>query len=389
MSLPSVSLDVSGERFQVVYHIRGNEKEALARAGAVCLEQTVEIPDDLVPEGDIRSQIVGRIESFDQVENDRFETVISYAVELSGFELTQLLNVVEGNSSMLPFVRVERLDLSTSLRAHFKGPRFGRAGLRERLGVARRPLLCTALKPVGYGPSELGELAYRFALGGIDMIKDDHGIADQPFAPFRERVKCCAGAVERANRQTGYKCIYVPNVTAPFDRLADQARFAREAGAGGLLFSPGLAGLDAMRCLADDDRLSLPILSHPALQGSFVLSPDFGISHFALHGQITRLAGADAVIYPNWGGRFGYSREDCQQIAAGCETPMGGIKAIFPVPAGGMSLERVPEMAKTYGTQVVFLIGGGLHKHGPDLVENCRYFRELAEQMEPGDGGER
>ncbi|MGE5138119.1 MAG: RuBisCO large subunit C-terminal-like domain-containing protein [Rudaea sp.] len=389
MSLPGVSVDVSGDRFQVVYHIRGDEEEALARARAVCLEQTVEIPDDLVPEGDIRSHIVGRIESFKQLEDRRFETVISYAVELSGFELTQLLNVVQGNSSMLPFVRVERLLLPSSLLAHFKGPRFGREGLRELLGIPRRPLLCTALKPVGYGPGELAELAYRFALGGIDMIKDDHGIADQPFAPFEERVKCCADAVERANRQTGFKCIYVPNVTAPFDRVLQQARFARDAAAGALLFSPGLAGLDAMRYLADDDRLALPILSHPALQGSFVLSPDFGISHFALHGQITRLAGADAVIYPNWGGRFGYSREDCRQIAAGCEIPMEGIRPIFPVPAGGMSLDRVPEMARTYGNDVVFLIGGGLHKHGPDLVESCRYFRHMAEQMEHIDEGER
>ena len=56
-----------------------------------------------------------------------------------------------------------------------------------------------------------------------------------------------------------------------------------------LLLSPGLCGLDTMRALADDDSLSLPILSHPAFQGSFVVRPGEGISHGLLFGQIRGL----------------------------------------------------------------------------------------------------
>jgi ribulose-bisphosphate carboxylase large chain len=40
-----------------------------------------------------------------------------------------------------------------------------------------------------------------------------------------------------------------------------------------------------------------------------------------------------------------------------------------------MSLERVPEMCAMYGCEAIFLIGGGLYKFGPDLVESCREFR--------------
>ena len=134
-----------------------------------------------------------------------------------------------------------------------RGPRFGQAGLRALLGVPDRPLLCTAIKPMGLGPEALAELAYRLALGGIDLIKDDHGLADQPFCPFDERVPRCAAAVARANRETGRRVLYVPNVTAPALAISRRARLARDAGAGGLLFCPGLAGLDAMRALADDD----------------------------------------------------------------------------------------------------------------------------------------
>jgi len=59
---------------------------------------------------------------------------------------------------------------------------------------------------------------------------------------------------------------------------------------------------------------------------------------------------------------------------------MGHLKTIFPAPGGGMSLARVPEMLETYGRDLIFLIGGGLFKHGPDLIENCRFFRKMVEQ---------
>lgn len=377
--LPTPDLKLSGDRFAVRYRISGaTEAEARQKAFDVAVEQTIEFPYEIAP-ANIQEQIVGRIEQVELADPGAWLITISYPVEATGFELTQLLNVVFGNSSIKPGIRVERLALPDSLLAHFKGPRFGVAGLREYLGVPERPLLCTALKPMGLSARELADLAYQFALGGIDIIKDDHGLADQPFSPFVERVRLCSEAVERANQETGRKAIYMPNVTAPADQLQRNARKARELGAGGLLIAPGLAGFDAMRMLADDDEVGIPIMSHPALLGSFVTSPENGISHYALFGQICRLAGADATVYPNWGGRFSFSKAECASIAAGAADPFGGLKPIFPAPGGGMSLERVPEMYEVYGKEVCFLIGGGLFKKGPDLVANCREFLRMIE----------
>lgn len=378
----SVPVPLSGERFCVVYRLAAkDEAEAREKAWDICLEQTVEFPDDLVPDGDIRDHILGCIESFERRDAHHFETLISYAVETSGFELTQLLNVVFGNSSIKPGIRVERLDLPDTVLRAFKGPRFGRDGLRTWLDAPHRPLLCTALKPMGLPPKELAHLAYQCALGGIDIIKDDHGLANQSFSPFTERVQRCAEAVAQANRETGLKCVYMPNVTGPAHQVIENALFARQAGAGGLLFSPGLAGLNTMQQLADDDRIALPIMTHPALQGSFVTSSDDGLSHFVIFGQIARLAGADATIFPNFGGRFSFSREECASLVEGTVAPMAHVKPIFPTPGGGMSLARVPEMRELYGRDVIFLIGGGLHRCGPDLAENSRYFRRMVEQM--------
>lgn len=375
------SAPVSGTRFSVLYGLDGDEAVARRQAQDICLEQTVEIPEPLVPDGIIRDHLLGRIEAIEARPGGGYSARISYAVEVAGAGLTQLLNVAFGNISIKTGIRAERLDLPEVMLRSFHGPRFGRHGLRERLGVPARPLLCTALKPLGLSSEDLARLAYQFALGGIDIIKDDHGLADQRFARFRERAERCAEAVARANRETGGRSMYVPNVTAGFDEIGARAHFAKTHGAGGLLVAPGLTGLDAMRCLADDDGLALPILAHPAFQGTYVLHRSSGMSHQLLFGQLPRLAGADATIYPNFGGRFGFTKDECLGIVRGAEMAMGALKPIFPTPGGGMSLDRVPEMLDLYGRDVILLIGGGLMTPGVDVIENCRRFRALTERL--------
>ncbi len=371
---------LSHERFSVVYRLTGDEAIAMEKAKDITVEQTVEFPPQLVPDGVIRDEILGRIETFRPAGEECFEAVVSFAVETAGGELTQLLNVVFGNISIKPGIRVMRIDLSDRLFSLFKGPRFGVEGIRARLGIAERPLLCTALKPQGLSADDLAELSYRFALGGIDIIKDDHGIADQRFSAFSERVVRSADAVNRANRSTGGSTVYAPNITAPFDEVMKRARFAKDAGAGALLISPGLTGFDAMRAIAEDESIALPVIAHPAFLGSYVVNGESGISHYALFGQFARIAGADATIFPNFGGRFSFSRDECVSIAKGCADAMGHFKKIFPAPGGGMSLERVPGMCEIYGSDVMLLVGGGLFRPGIDIADSCRTFMKMVEE---------
>lgn len=367
---------ISGERFVVTYLIFGTQQEAFQKAKDICIEQTVEFPADLLPAGVIPDHVVGRIESFETADSC-YKVKISYATETTANELTQLLNVVFGNISIKPGIKVENINFSPALLSQCNGPRFGRDGLRGLLGIPKRPLLFTALKPMGLSSRQLAKLAYQFALGGIDIIKDDHGLTDQCFAPFEERTHLCAAAVQMANKETGNHSIYVANVTGAPGTILQRARQAKAAGAGGLMVAPALVGFDGMRQLADEDSIALPVFSHPAFIGSYVTSKENGFSHQALFGQLMRLAGADAVIYPNFGGRFSFSQTECESIAKATKEEISGIKSIFPAPGGGMSIDRVPELYRVYGNDVMFLIGGGLFQHGPDIVENCRYFRSL------------
>lgn len=376
-----VALSLSGERLAATYRIQAPDEAAvLARAREICLEQTVEFPDALIPNDAIRAQIVGAVEQIAPAGAGAWDVVIRYPVEAAGGELTQLLNLLFGNVALLPGIRLMDVQLSPALAQGLPGPRFGIQGLRRLLDVQDRPLLCTALKPMGLSPAALADLAYQLALGGIDLIKDDHGLADQPFCRFAERVPRCAAAVARANRQTGRRCLYLPNVTAPAAEVLPRAGAARDAGAGGLLFCPGLAGFDAMRGLAAGADLGLPVLSHPALVGGLALSPDTGLAPRVLYGRLNRLAGADAAIFPHLGGRFAFSAADCRDIAAGCTDAMGDTAPIFPVPAGGMKLARVRELCDFYGRDCMLLIGGDLHalESGEDLAGRCRRFVALA-----------
>jgi ribulose-bisphosphate carboxylase large chain len=379
VTVPSASLAMSGERFVATYELTGDPADARARADAICVEQTIEFPAALIADDDIRRHVIGQLEELVPIGPARSRARISYAVEITGFQLPQLLSVLFGNCSLLSGVKLVEVDLPAALLGHFRGPRYGTSGLRGLLGVARRPLLATALKPMGLGSRDLAAMARQLALAGIDLIKDDQGLADQPWAPFAERMQACAAAVREANERSGSHAVYLPVLNAPADELAARAAAAKAAGAGGFLVLPGLSGFDAMRALADDDELGLPIMAHPGFLGSFVASDDGGMSHALVFGTLMRLAGADCSIFPSYGGRFSFSREACTGIAQACRASLGPLAPCMPTPGGGMTLPRISELVAFYGSEVTLLIGGDLH-HG-DLSENARRMRDEVDRL--------
>ena len=394
--------------FRVTYAVSAaDESGARAVVDALCLEQTVELPLALVPPGTwVHTHVVAKCETLRRTHSrmhhhahtvhtppagddntpssdaSRWEAVVRYSDDTTGGELPQLLNVIFGNTSIKEHVMVMDLELSASLLGKFLGPRFGTKGLREVCGVHEGPMLMTALKPMGSSVAKLAEMAYHFAKGGIDIIKDDHGLANQRYAPYEERVRACAAAVRRANAETGRKCVYAPCLNAPAHLVVQRAKFAKAAGAGAVLMIPGITGLDTMRVLAEDPEFHLPVICHPAILGAMLGggSTDAvrGFSHKVLLGILPRLAGADATIFPNFGGRFGFSLEECKGIMKGCTAPMGSMPAIMPSPGGGMTMDKVKAMKEVYGDDVLLLIGGSLIGHSPDLAANARFFLGLA-----------
>ena len=362
-------------RFSVTYWIGvETEAEAHARALEIAVEQTVEIPRDIVPAGYVEDEILGRIEAVHPGLDERggFLAEISYSEDDIGDDFLQFLNIVFGNSSIRRDTRVEAITLSAGIEGLFPGPRFGTQGIRERSGVSQGPILMSALKPVGLSTAKLAGLAHQFALGGMDYVKDDHGLANQKTSPFTERLKACTDAIGDANEKTGFKTTYVPNITGPANQIFERAWMAKALGAGGVMLAPSLVGFDVSRALAADPDFALPIVSHPTFGGTNVITPTTGFSHRFFYGILQRLMGVDAVIYPNFGGRFSFSRAECLSIVDGCTTEFGSLKPILPAPGGGMTFARLPEMRDAYGDTVMYLIGGALLREKADLPAACR-----------------
>ena len=403
--------------FTVTYVVEAEtEEEARDQAKKIAHEQTVELPEKYVEETYpfISENVVGKLTNLepfvpkDQEEEEEEEEgggekqsgssssssswssssssrklwklSIAYHEDTTGHELPQFLNVVFGNTSIKPRVEVLDIKLSQGLARSFPGPKFGSQGLRKLVGVPEgEPLVMTALKPMGLSVEQLAQQTYAFAKGGIDIIKDDHGLSNQPWAPFEERVKACAAAVKKANEETGRNSLYAPTLSGPIDKLFGMAKFAKEAGAGAVLMLPGITGFDSMRALAADDSFGLPILCHPALLGCMLggsLTPGHlhGFAFDVILSLIPQISGADATIFPNVGGRFGFTLKECMSIVSRCRSREGPYKPIAAAPGGGMTLDRIPEILDVLGRDIMLLVGGSVFARSPDLEDNSRAF---------------
>ncbi len=354
-------------RIQATYRVRCAATEIDAVAESLALEQSVETPRDVVRDAYVAEHVLARVERIESRADDLFDVTLGLGMATTGGDVAQTLNMLFGNSSLHAHVELRDAVFPDELIARFGGPRYGIAGLRELTGAHHRPLTCGALKPQGLPVEALAELCYTLALGGLDLIKDDHGLADQDYSPFAERVRACQGAVRRANRETGRDVLYAPSLVGSPDALQRQVRVMRDEGVGAALIAPALIGMPVFHELIAT-RLRVPVLAHPAYAGAARVAPAF------LLGKWFRLLGADAVIYPNYGGRFAYTRSECADIAAASRGPWAPVRAAMPVPAGGMTVDRVAEMSGFYGPDTMLLIGGSLLQAGDALLARTREF---------------
>ncbi|HUQ68512.1 MAG TPA: RuBisCO large subunit C-terminal-like domain-containing protein [Planctomycetaceae bacterium] len=358
------------------YRLRCSADEAPRLAQHIALEQTVEIPEELIDSPELREAVVGRVRSVTPCA-DRAETflaVIDYPADLAGAHASQLWNLLYGNISLKRHVRLVDLKLPAALQARYRGPRFGIAGARKLLGVEGRPLLATALKPRGSSPSRLAELAAAFAAGGGDIVKDDHNLVDPDFETFRRRVELCQSAVETARTDSSRVTLYAPNLSVPLAELDRAAEFLVRRGVKGALIAPMLLGFETVQRLTA--TYPLVWMAHPTFSGCYFHDPDHGVDPAILLGQWFRLIGCDATIFPNHGGRFTFTETECADIANAARRADGDVVPCWPAPAGGMSFERLPEMAAAYGADAMFLIGGALLGASSSLQASTQRFGE-------------
>lgn len=354
-------------RIDVVYRLRASPDQALPRAQLLAVEQSLEMPPEVVAEPRVLDEVLGRVERVIPQSDGSALARLALAAETVGDDAGQLMNMLFGNCSLQPDVELLAVDVTPALAASFGGPNLGADGLRRLLGVAGRPLTCTALKPIGSSLARLETLCRAFAAAGIDVIKDDHGWAGQAVAPFADRVALCQRIVEEEGARAGRRILYAPSLYGTQLQMQQQIDRARALGVALVLIAPMVCGVATFNALVKANP-DLGFLAHPALGGAARIAAP------ALLGRLFRLFGADAVIFPNHGGRFSYDAATCREIATLLRAPWHGLHSALPVPAGGMSVERVPELKREYGENSMLLIGGSLLLAGERLAERSREF---------------
>ena len=355
------------DRLRVGYEIEGPVAEAAARGEAIAREQTVEVPAEVVRDAFFQERVVGRVESVVEQGAERATVTLSYPAAVTAHDPAQLLNVIFGNTSLQPDVRCVDVALPDSIQRALGGPRFGAAALYERAGVRDRALTCTAIKPMGLDTKQLADLCEQFARAGIDVVKDDHGLAEQPWSGFEARVAACLEATRRAAEETGREALYVPNLIGSPERVRRALDLAQAAGARAVMAAPMLIGLPCFWELATRHS-DVPVLAHPAFGGALRIAPE------VLFGTLLRAYGADAVIFVSFGSRFRMTRAACTGIADALRTPRPALAPSLPVPAGGIRLDNAAEVARFYGPESMLLVGGDLQVGGESPEARARRF---------------
>lgn len=358
------------EEIFVDYRVRVTQAALAARVESLLLEQTVELPRAALRPERVRGPLVGRVVASEGLSDGRFRVTLAQPAAAAAGDPAQLLNLLFGNCSLQPDIELDDVRVPESLASRLGGPRFGAEGIRRTTGVRGRALTASAIKPMGVSAGEAAALCGAFALAGLDIIKDDHGLADHAGCPFADRVRACLEATLRAAQTTGRRAVYAPNLIGEPSAVMRQAALAADLGAQAVLVSPMLVGLPFFNELVRS--LGVPVLAHPAFGGAARMAPE------ALLGRLFPLFGADAVIFPNAGGRFAYGRETCAAIAANLRTPSAGHAPSLPVPAGGIKAENASAVLDFYGIDTILLVGGSLLET-PDsasLTERSRRFVE-------------
>lgn len=318
-------------------------------------------------------------------------------VNYSG-DIPALLVTVFEKLSMDGKIKLIDLHFSETFMEGFDGPKFGIQGIRELLGVHDRPLLMSIFKSViGYDLKELQTQFYEQAAGGVDLIKDDEILFENPLTPIEKRVAVCKEASERAKDTTGQHLLYAVNLTGPAFSLKDQAYKAIEAGAAAFLFNVLAYGFDVLHELSRDPNIPVPFMAHPSLSGALYPSQAYGIAAPVLLGKLMRLAGADLVLFPSPYGSVVMPKEENMAIKQALTTGQGKdyisgntgdqssegaflpLKPSIPVPSAGIYPGLVPLIMRDFGKEVVVNAGGGVHGHPMGAASGGRAFRQAIE----------
>jgi ribulose-bisphosphate carboxylase large chain len=322
---------------------------------------------------------------------------IAYPLEL--FEpgnMPQILSSIAGNifgMKVVKNLRLEDVEWPYELMKSFKGPLFGINGIRELLKIPKRPLCGAIIKPkLGLNEEEHAKVAYEAWSGGIDIVKDDENLSSLSFNKFEKRVIETLKMRDKAEKETGERKIYMPNITAESDAMLERANFVKEAGGEYAMvdmISVGWSALETLRNANED--LKLVLHGHRAGHAAFTRGKH-GISMLVI-ADIARLIGLDQLHIGAIIGKMKGVKEEILTIEEEIEKNIiregshrlaenwHDIKPVFAVCSGGLQPGLIPYLVKTLGNDIIIQAGGGVHGHPLGTRAGAKAIRQAIDAV--------
>ncbi|NPV86198.1 MAG: hypothetical protein HPY45_09350 [Anaerolineae bacterium] len=330
--------------------------------------------------GAVREKLTSKVLGYFEVPTEKPHTktaVVQIGFPIDAWDINlnipMMLLTIAGNCFAFP-TKIRLLDVffPKELVARFQGPKYGIQGIREKLNVHGRPLVLHIIKPkMGMTPEETANQVYQTALGGADICKDDEMLSDLSNSPWEKRLEAVLKAIEKAERETGQKMLYMLSITDEVNRINEKARKAVAMGATGLLLAYS-AGPSALRLLTEDPEVKAPVLLHV----SHMVSQIPMIS-FPVFSKLCRLCGADMMLSPCiWTSIPMVSPEEAARNYQVMVAPMYHIKPTFPMPCAGMYPGLIPALMEEFGIDQVIPAGGGMLGHKMGYTAGAKAWRQ-------------
>lgn len=331
---------------------------------------------------------------------DKERKTIKVAYHQDLFEqgnMPQILSSIGGNifgMSAIKTLRLEDIYFPNKLLRSFKGPAFGIDGIRKLLGVKKRPLVGTIVKPkVGLNEKEHSEVAYETWVGGCDIVKDDENLSSLPFNKFKKRIDLTLKMCEKAEKETGEKKVYMPNITAETFEMLKRAKYVKSLGGRYIMvdiITMGWAALQTVR----DQNFGMVVHAHRAGHAAFSRGPQ-GYSMLTI-AKVARLIGVDQLhIGTAHVGKMEGSVLEVQAIESEIENKFVkentgqhvleqnwlSIKPVLAVASGGLHPGSVPKLIERMGTDIVIQAGGGIHGNKFGTRGGAKAMREAVDAV--------
>ncbi|MFW9895487.1 MAG: RuBisCO large subunit C-terminal-like domain-containing protein [Candidatus Thorarchaeota archaeon] len=306
-------------------------------------------------------------------------------VNVKGMGIPMLFSTVIGNISITHGLKLVDLAFPKEWLKDFKGPKFGIDGLRDLLKIPERPLLNNMVKPcTGHTAEVAADLVYKAAVGGCDVVKDDELISDPSFNRLEDRIVKVMEAVDKADSEKGEKTLYTINITTKFPEMFEYADKMIELGANALMINYLTTGFEALRQIAEDPSIKVPILGHMDFGGAYFGGFWTGLTSMLTFAKLPRICGADTVVIPAPYGKAEILEERYEQNLKALRYPFQHIRPTLPMPSGGITQGMVEKCIKEAGYDILIGSGGGIHSHPDGPIAGARAFRQAIDAVMQG-----